>query len=169
MKTCNGAIINKQTNKQTVKDNFCHSVKSTTSLHGNHIHQDSDPFRRESWSVSTLARSWLAMEALCSLWRREATSRLVPGPPSPLQSTPKQVGWFSNCMVVYSNDPLWCPMQSKMIAMLTFWWFCICVLKWDSCTGSSWGPGPMSCRPSPSMLATTNWRTEATSSPSQWV
>lgn len=44
MKTCHGAIPNKQTNKQNVECNCPHSLKSTTSLHGNHTHQESDPF-----------------------------------------------------------------------------------------------------------------------------
>lgn len=38
-----------------------------------------------------------------------------------------------------------------------------------SCTESSWGQAPMSCRRSLSTRATTNWRTEATLSASLWV
>lgn len=131
-----------------------------------HVHEVH--FHRESWSGWMLVRWWLAMEASSSPWRREATSRPDPGRPRPPPSTPKQVGSFNYCMDHFFKWTSETPEASQLV-MLTFRTFCNCVMKWGSCTGSSSGPGPTSCRPSPSTPAMINWRTEATSSPSQWV
>lgn len=71
---------------------------------------------RESWSVLTPERLWSATEVLCLPWKREATWRLVPGPPKLLQSTLKLVRTFFT--IQFSLASAGAPCQQAFLACI---------------------------------------------------